>query len=366
MKKVLVFADHHVNTYNWRRELMAELMEMGYEVHLVLPYGDRIEKFKKMGCQYTDVEIDRRGKSIGKDIKLLRDYYRLIQNYRPSIVLTYGTKPNIYGGMACRALKVPYIENINGLGSVITKKKSLFERFIQCLYKISAKKAKCVFFQNKTDRQYCINQRIVKGDNELVPGSGVNLEHFTLLPYPEKGPVVFTYIARVMKEKGIDEFLGAAEYIMNHYPGEAKFNVLGFCEEAYEDILEDMHNRSVICFCGMQEDVRPYIRETHCVVMPSFYGEGMSNSLLESAACGRPIVTTNLPGRGEIVDDGVTGFVVEPQDTDGLIQILTRFMSMDNSKRKDMGIRGREKMVKEFDRKIVVQKYIEQIEEKEC
>ena len=350
--------------YNWRRELIERLIKEKFEVHLALPYGNRIEDLKALGCKYTDISIDRRGKNIYKDLKLIFSYLSLIKRYHPDIVLTYGTKPNIYGGMVCRLSGTPYIENINGLGSGITSDINVFELFMQYLYKISVKNSKCTFFQNKSDRHYCLEHNIVSGYNDLLPGSGVNLEYFNVLDYPEDEPIVFTYIARIMKEKGIDEFLEAAEYFCDNYPDKAIFNVLGFCEESYELRLKELQDAKIVNYYGMQDDVRPYILKSHCIVMPSFYGEGMSNVLLESAACGRPIITTDLPGCGETLEDGVTGFVVKPQSAESLINVLKKFMSLSNDKRKAMGLAGRKKMETEFNRQIVVEKYMEQIRRK--
>ncbi|MBQ2986519.1 MAG: glycosyltransferase family 4 protein [Tyzzerella sp.] len=365
MKKVLMLTDHHVDMYNWRRELICDLLDRGHEVHIALPYGEKVELLKQMGCIYTPISIERRGKNVVKDACLIRDYYALIKNYKPDVVLTYGTKPNIYGGIVCSILKTAYIENINGLGTGITTDTSFFEMFMQWLYKFSSKNAKCVFFQNSSDQRYCLGKKIVTSYNELLPGSGVNLEYFSALPFPKGEPIVFTYIARIMKEKGIEEFLGAAKQLTVDYPGKAQFHILGFCEESYEKQLEELQNSGIVQYHGMQNDVRPYIMKSHCIVLPSFYGEGMSNTLLESASSGRPIITTNLPGCGETLEDGVTGFVVEPRSTKSLIETLKKFIEMSNDEQSAMGIAGRRKMELEFDRKIVVEKYLNRIEEEE-
>lgn len=354
-----------MDVYNWRRELIQALLARGCRVHLALPWGEMLDPLIAGGCDFTDIQIDRRGKNPFKDLKLIFRYIQLLRKEKPDYVLTYGTKPNIYGGLVCRMLHISCLENINGLGSGIAKGKGLMEKMIQRLIKSASKRAKCVFFQNASDRAYCLKNRIVTGYNRLIPGSGVNLSFFGVLPFPGESPVVFTFIARIMQEKGIDEFLAAAKNLRETLGNAVEFCVLGFCEEAYESRLKEYEDKGYIRYFGMQKDVRPFIEKSHCIVMPSYYGEGMSNSLLESAASGRAIVTTGLPGCAEIVDDGVTGFVVEPKNADSLIRVLNRFLSMNNEDRRAMGLAGRQKMEREFDRNIVVNAYLEELKETE-
>ena len=268
-------------------------------------------------------------------------------------------KPNIYGGIACRLLKTPYISNITGLGTAL-ENKGLLQKIIVHLYKISLRKAKCVFFQNTENQQFFIDNNISVGKGRLIPGSGVNLEHFQVLDYPASDTIEFVFISRIMKEKGIEQYLEAAEYIKNKYPN-TRFHICGFCEEDYQDILEEMQSKGIIVYQGVLDDVREILKITHCTVHPTYYPEGMSNVLLESAACGRPVITTDRSGCREIVDDGVNGYLAKPKDTLDLIKKIEQFIALDFDKKKKMGLAGRKKVEKEFDRQIVVNAYMEEI-----
>ncbi len=358
---VLILTDHHVDIYNWRRELIERLIGKGYRVILALPYGEKVDLLVQMGCEFHDVKINRRGKNPVQDLLLTRRFLSIIGRTRPGVVLTYGTKPNIYGGLACRIKRVPYIENLNGLGSGIREDKEVVERLVEFLYKVALKKARCVFFQNASDQAYCTEHAIVSTRNVLIPGSGVNLSYYQPLAFVKEWPVVFMYIARIMKEKGIDEYLTAARCLKQKYGDRVRFHVLGFCEEDYEAELKDLHDAGVIVYDGMQSDIRPFLAQAHCVVMPSYYGEGMSNTLLESAASARPVITTDLPGCGETVSDGVSGMVVKAKDAEDLIAVMEKFLAISFDEMEEMGRNGRRKMEQSFDRNIVVDAYLEQI-----
>jgi galacturonosyltransferase len=360
MKKVLILVNHDVVIYNFRRELVERLLTDGYEVYISSPYGERIDELIDMGCKYIEVSISRHGINIIQELKLLSYYKKIIKEVNPNIVLSYTIKPNIYGGMACKSLKVPYIANITGLGTAV-EKNGLMQKITIVLYKIAFKKINCVFFQNTENRQFFIDNNIAVDKHRLIPGSGVNLEQFSVLDYPSEETTEFVFISRIMKEKGIDQYLEAAEYIRSKYP-KTRFHVCGFCEETYEDKLENFQKKGVVTYHGMLRDVREILKKTHCTIHPTYYPEGMSNVLLESAACGRPIITTNRSGCREIVDDGINGYVVEQKNSQDLIEKIEKFLRMNYKDKKQMGLISRKKIEKEFDREIVVEAYLDEIE----
>jgi galacturonosyltransferase len=203
--------------------------------------------------------------------------------------------------------------------------------------------------------------KIISAKVGLLPGSGVNLEKYQPLPYPEDDKIIFTYIARVMKTKGIDEFLAAAETIKKEYSN-VEFHICGYYEDDYKDIIEQAQKQGTIVYHGMVNDVRPYEEISHCIVLPTYHPEGISNVLLEAAACARPIITTNRPGCKEVVDDGINGYLVKEKDSQDLIRKMRQFMELSWEARRDMGLAGRSKVEKEFDRQIVVEKYLEYIQ----
>lgn len=217
------------------------------------------------------------------------------------------------------------------------------------------------FFQNKENEEFIIKKKIISGNHRIIPGSGVNLDYYSLLDYPSDETINFLFIARVMKEKGIDQYLEAADYIKVKYPNTV-FHILGFCEDAYEDKLKEMQAKDIIKYHGMQSDVRRFHKISHCTIHPTYYPEGMSNVLLESAASGRPVITTNRSGCREIVDNDVNGYIVLQQNSKDLIEKIDKFLSLDYKTKRQMGLAGRKKVVNEFDRKIVVYSYLEEIE----
>jgi len=358
MRKVLILVNHDVVIYNFRKELVERLLKDGYDVFISSPYGERIDELKKMGCKYIEADISRHGTNVIDELKLLLYYKKLMKQIKPDVVLSYTIKPNIYGGMACRFSNIPYIANITGLGTAV-ENEGIMQKVSVVLYKIAFKKINCLFFQNTENQQFFLYKNIVVDKHRLIPGSGVNLEHFNLMDYPPDETIDFVYISRIMKEKGIDQYLEAAECIRGKYPN-TRFHILGFCEEAYEDQLKVM--KGIVEYHGMQRDIRVFLEKCHCTIHPTYYPEGMSNVLLESAACGRPLITTNRSGCREIVDDGVNGFIIEQQNSQDLIEKIEKFIGLSYEEKRNMGLAGRAKVEREFDRRIVVEAYAEEIE----
>jgi galacturonosyltransferase len=205
-----------------------------------------------------------------------------------------------------------------------------------------------------------VRKGIVHNNDVLLPGSGVNLEAYLPMPYPSCDTIEFVFIARILKAKGIEEYLEAAHQIRERFPY-ARFHICGFCDQDYMGMIDEYVGKSDVIYHGMVDDTREIYKSTHCTVLPSWYSEGMNNVLLESAACARPIITTNRPGCGEIVDDGVNGFIVKQQDTEDLIRVMERFILMPDDEKKAMGLAGRRKVEQQFNREIVVEKYLEAI-----
>ena len=360
MRKVLILANNDIGLYKFRRELIEELLKE-YEVFISLPDGEFVKELVNLGCEFIETNISRRGTNPFTDLRLMFEYKKILNRVKPDVVLSYTIKPNVYGGMMCRITKTPYIANITGLGTAV-ENSGVLQSITIFLYKLALKNASCVFLQNKENEEFINSKGIVKGKQKIIPGSGVNLDYYIVLDYPEDENINFLFISRVMKQKGIDQYLDTAKYIRKKYPT-TQFHILGFCEEAYEDKLKDMHDKGIINYHGMQSDVRKFHKISHCTIHPTYYPEGMSNVLLESAACGRPIITTNRSGCREIVDHGINGYMVEQENSHDLIEKTERFLNLSYEEKKQMGLTGRVKVEKEFDRQIVVGTYIEEIEE---
>lgn len=345
--------------YNFRRELVERLLADGYQVFISSPYGERIDDLVAMGCEYIETDIQRHGTNPIEDLKLLLVYRKMMKKVNPSVVLTYTIKPNIYGGMAAKDLNIPYIANITGLGTAV-ENNGLMQKITVMLYKASFQKVHRVFFQNTENKQFFVDNGVAANKHSLLPGSGVNLDHFSVLKYPSEDTVEFVFVSRIMKEKGIDQYLAAAKTIRERHP-QTRFHVCGFCEENYEEVLDAYEKKGIITYHGMLRDVRDILTKTHCTIHPTYYPEGMSNVLLESAASGRPIITTNRSGCKEIVDDGVNGYVVQQQNSQDLINKVEKFLALSYEEKRKMGLAGRAKVEQEFDRQIVVDAYMEEI-----
>ena len=359
MKKILILTNNAGGLINFRKELLEKFIAERYDVFISVPYDEKIESIEKIGCKVIDTPINRRDFSIFQELKLLKHYNKIINLIKPDIILTYTIKPNIYGGLVARKNKIPYLTNITGLGSALIHSSNL-QKILIYLYKKSIKNARTVFFQNEKNKQFFTNNNILNGKHEILPGSGVNLQTFQLLEYPKKNTIEFVFISRIMKEKGIEEYLEAAEYITLKYPN-IKFHICGSFEESYREIILENESKGIIKYHGMVKNISKILKNIHCVIHPSYH-EGMSNVLLEAAASGRPVIASDIPGCKETLDDGQTGFSFPKKDTKKLIQTIEKFISLKNDEKKKMGIEGRKKMEKEFKRERVIEKYLEEIQ----
>lgn len=365
---IALLTNNDDDVYCFRKELIEGLLAEGYEMLISCPHGPKFELMKDIPFKYDDPFIDRRGTNVFADAKLFLHYKDLFKEYRPAVVLTYTAKPNVYASVAARTLGIPYINNVTGIGSVVNMT-GMKKAFILWLFKLAYRGAACVMFQNATNMQLALDSGMVKGDYKLIPGSGVDLTRYPIQPYPDGGDgkagktVVFNYIGRVLHDKGVDDYIEAAKRIKKRYPN-TEFNMLGFIEPTeshYEKELTELGKQGIINYRGSQKDVKPWIARAHAIIHPSTYGEGMSNVLLENAASGRFLITTDNPGCQETVVDGESGFIYHGGDFDALVGRIEEFLKLDNETRKSMGLAGRKHVEDNFSREIVVEAYKEKI-----
>lgn len=359
MSKILFLVNHDIVIYNFRLELVERLLQEGHEVAISSPYGERIDSLVDLGCEFHDIALSRHGTNPIQEFRLIAEYKKLLKKVQPDIVFSYTIKPNIYGGIVCEMLNIPYVANITGLGTAV-ESPGIMQNITVPLYRIAFQKVQRVFFQNEENRKFFRDRNIAVDRHAMLPGSGVNLERFSVMDYPRTETVEFAFISRVMKEKGADQYLEAAEFIRERYP-HTRFHVCGFCVQGYERRLKELHDQGVIVYHGMVRDVRDVLAQTHCTIHPTYYPEGLSNVLLESSASARPIITTDRSGCREVIDDGVNGFVVKQKDSKDLIEKIEMFLALTWEERREMGLAGRRKVEKEFDRNIVVEKYIDEV-----
>lgn len=360
MKKILFLVNHDVVIYNFRLEMVERFLKDGHEVHVASPNGERIADLIKLGCVYHEYDLDRHGMNPIKEYRILRYYKKLMKQVAPDIILGFTIKPNIYGAFAAKKYNIPFVANITGLGTAV-ENESFSQKIIVMLYKHAFKRVQRIFFQNKENLEFFKSKKIATDDKYiLLPGSGVNLQRFQPLEYPQTESVEFVFISRIMKEKGIEQYLDAAECITAKYPG-TKFHICGFCEKEYEGRLDECVRKGIVIYHGMIRDVREVLRITHCTIHPTFYPEGLSNVLLESCACARPIITTKRSGCREVVEEGKNGYLINERDSKDLIRQIERFLTLSGEEKSAMGLYGRAKVEKEFDRQIVVGYYVNEL-----
>lgn len=349
--RILILANNDVGLYRFRKELIEKLLEE-HEVIISLPYGPLVEPLKKMGCRFVDTPIDRRGMNPFKDIKLYLNYRKILKKESPDLVITYTVKPNIYGGYACKKANIHYCVNITGLGTTF-QNEGVLKKLVVTMYRAALKKAKTVFFENAENRDIFVESKIITKEKTCVlNGAGVNLDHYQVTEYPNGDTTRFLFIGRVMKEKGVNELFEAMKRLVSD-GFDVHLDVLGGYEEDYKAVIKRYENEGWLAYYGFQDDVRPFIAASHCFVLPSWH-EGMANSNLECAASGRPVITSNIHGCLEAVENGESGFLCEKQNAENLYTEMRDFVAMSYDERKRLGANGRIRMEKYFDRKTIV------------
>ncbi|MBR5949775.1 MAG: glycosyltransferase family 4 protein [Clostridia bacterium] len=352
-KKILIISNSTAGLVNFRSELIGRLCKE-YEVIVLAPYLNWIAPLEALGCKVINFKFDGHGTNPIKELSLIKRFKQQIKSIDPMIVLTYTIKPNVYAGAACASLNIPYIANVTGLGDAI-ENPGVVSAVAKTLYKRGLRKATKVFFQNKTNCETFLAKGLYSGEYDVIPGSGVNLGKHVCEPYPASDdPLVFSVIGRVTKDKGIDEVLAAADRLSDK---NIIIRLIGNCMPEYIEKLKEAEKKGVIKFEGRQENIHDWYRETHAVLHASYH-EGMSNVLLEAASCGRPVLASNIPGCVEAFDEGVSGFGFKPMDVDSLVDAALRFIALPHEKKAEMGLNGRKKVEAEFDRNIVVDRYM--------
>lgn len=355
--KYLILANNSGGLYRFRKELMEQLIEDGHMVYAVTPFDDSIEELKAIGIRLIELEMNRRGTNLLQEVSLLNNYRKIIGKIHPDMIITYTIKPGIYGGLLARKAKIPYAVNITGLGTAF-QKEGILRTVIVKLWRTALKSAKCVFFENEENAKVFLDLKIVDQSKvHVLHGAGVNLEDFPFAEYPASDEQIhFLFIGRVMKEKGIDELFTAMQQLYLQHQN-IVLDVVGRCEEDYESKLRELQDEGLIYYYGFQKDVKPFISQAHVFVLPSYH-EGMANTLLESAAMGRPLITSNIHGCMEAVQDGKTGFLCEVKNALALIEQMERFLSLSYEDKRLMGEAAHDYVSERFDKQKVVRETI--------
>ena len=358
-KKIVVITNNSGGLCDFRGMLLSEFIKRGDTVTALTPYDTKVDELKAMGVILVNTPLNRRGMNPDEDLKLLRIYKEILKKLQPDLVITYTIKPNVYGGFVCRQMKISYAANITGLGTTF-QNDGMLKKLVTIMYKVGLRKAKTVFFENCENQQVFISNGIVKEEQTcLLNGAGVDLEHFQIAEYPGGEHVKFLFIGRVMKEKGIDELFEAMRKLRADGVN-CSLDVLGSYEEDYKTQIEQYEAEGWLHYHGYQLDVRPFIAASHCFVLPSWH-EGMANTNLECAASGRPVITSNIHGCLEAVEDGVTGYLCTQKNADHLYKVMKSFIMLSYEERMKMGMAGRKRMEEVFDKKKVVKRTIEKL-----
>ena len=358
-KKILSATNHAYMLWQFRRELIAELKKK-HEIILSLPFDEEQHEkpFQEMGVKCIDTPIERRGINPLTDFKLMKHYKKIFQEERPDLVITYSIKPNVYAGLICGSMGIPFCANVQGLGTAFQK--AGLAQFVTLLYKLAFRKVRTVFFENEANAEEFQKWNIIPVNKQkILHGAGINLKRYPYQPYPENDKIHFLYLGRIMQEKGIDELFAT---VRNLHAERQDFvlDIVGFCEDDYKEQVESLVREGIAVFHGFQENPVPYYVAADCIVLPSYH-EGMNNVLLEGAAVGRPLITSDIPGYREAVDSGVTGILVKVKDTESLQEGMKTFLNKTHVDRALMGEAGRRRMEQIFDKAQVVKETINAI-----
>lgn len=366
-RKIVISINTAWNIYNFRAGLVRALIREGYEVIALAPRDEYSQKLLEMGCRVVDLPMDNNGTHPGRDLALFARYYWALRSLKPYALLGYTVKPNVYGSLAAHALGIPVINNIAGLGATFIRD-SLITKIVRTLYKVALKRSHKVFFQNADDQELFVGSGLVRQKaSSLVPGSGLNLDHYAPAPLavsPER-PFRFLLVARMLKDKGIEEFAEAARLVRQQH-GAVEFHLLGAAGTGNPNAipaekLAAWEQEGLLNYLGKTEDVRPHLAGADCVVLPS-YREGVPRSLLEAAAMARPIIATDVVGCRDAVDDQVTGLLCQVKSASSLAEKMSAIMMMPAEARTLMGEAGRRKVEAQFDEHIVIQKYLQALD----
>ena len=361
-RTIVLSANSDWNIANFRQGLVRALRSAGYEPVVIAPQDPGADqRIHALGVERIRIAIDRAGLNPLADFRLILRYRALLKRLRPAAYLGYTIKPNIYGSLAAASLGIPALPNVSGLGTAFIRGGPL-QALVSLLYRVGFARAPVVFFQNDEDRSLFVSRSIVRPDQaRVVPGSGVDLDRFAPMPLPE-GPPAFLFIGRLLRDKGVAEFVEAARLLRAEYP-DARFRLLGGLDEGNRTGIRQPELNSwlaegIVEHLGTTDDVRPHIAAATAVVLPS-YREGLPRSLLEAAAMERPLIASDVPGCRDVVDDGINGFLCSVRDAGSLAEAMRQLLQLPRPQQLAMGKAGRRRVQERFSEAAVVRAYLD-------
>ncbi len=365
--KIFLTINSAWNIAHFRQPVIRALLDDGHDLIAVAPRDEAAERLGAMGCRFIDLPMDPKGRSALTEASLLAQIIGVLRTERPDLVLSWTIKNNIYFGLAGRLLGIPVVPNVSGLGTAFLSGRAM-ATIATMLYRVSFAQAPTVFFQNDADRDLFVDRRMVRPDqSHVLPGSGIDLEYFTppATEFSPPGQAGFLMISRLLRDKGVVEYVDAARQIRRTHP-EARFALLGPLGAANvtaisQQDLEDWVEEGVVEYLGTTNDVRPYIAKADWVVLPS-YREGAPRVLLEAQAMARPVITTDAPGCRHVVESEKSAFLCEVKSADSLARAVRRFLELDQQERRQMGEAGRSLVSKKYDQSFVIEAYRQRID----
>ena len=364
-KKIVMSVNTAWNIHNFRAGLVKALIRQGYDVMVMAPEDGYAHRLAALGCRFKMLAMDNNGTSPGRDLALLIKYWRVLQSVRPLAYLGYTIKPNVYGSIAAHGLEIPVINNIAGLGATFIRN-TLLTSLVKRLYRLSLRKSRRVFFQNVDDRNLFVQEGLAQpGVADVLPGSGIDLQHF--VPRAPEGsgrPFRFLLVSRMLRDKGVEEFAAAAKIVRQYLPA-VQFQLLGPVDTKNPNSIPlarimDWERNGLVQYLKETDDVRPYLGNADCIVLPS-YREGVPHSLLEAAAMARPIIATDVAGCRDVVDHQSNGLLCKVRDAADLAEKMLAMLRLSDEQRLRMGAAGRDKVMAQFDENIVIAKYLSTI-----
>lgn len=363
---VFLLSNSSWNLYNFRLNLILSLLEKKYKIYILAPKDNYSKKLENIGCNFIEISFKSRSKSLFSNLKILYKYFITINKIRPKIILSYTIKPNIYGSIIAKILKIKCIATITGLGSAFLNSKIL-NFFIIKLYKYSFGKENIIFFQNHDDLNIFKSKKILNQAQKykVVPGSGVDLKKFQYTQLKKKNNQInFVFVGRLIYEKGINELIESIKYIKKNY-NNVNFKIVGKC---YDDItvgpnlsfIKDLSLKKLFDYESFTDNVSKYITEADCLILPS-YREGSSKVILEAGALGRPVIGSNVTGINNIIDNDINGILIKPKDVNSLKISIIKFINLSASSKLIMSINMRKKIEMNFDEKFVIDEYLKNI-----
>lgn len=351
------------NIHNFRLGLIEAFTKDGHQVVAIAPNDGFVEELKAKGCEFYEVNMERKGANPLKDLGLVWELYQTYKKANIQIALHFTIKPNIYGTLAAHLLNIPSINNVTGLGTVFIHN-NLTSRIAQILYRFAFQFPKKVFFQNQDDLALFLQKKLIsKKIADLLPGSGIDTEKFKpTLPNRRNTAFTFLLIARLLYDKGIVEYIEAIK-ILKKRNLSLHFQLLGKIETdkglgITQEQLSQWTGEGIVTYLGTTNDVRPFIQGVDCVVLPS-YREGTPRTLLEAASMGKPLIATDVAGCRETIVEGVNGFLCEVKNAQDLAQKMEKMSQLSEAEWQEMSKQSRALAVEKFDQGKVIQKYME-------